>query len=231
MCQGIVKRYNNAEEPPPVLIYVDRDCCSTSGVPSALRWFQPWECFVRLDIWHFMRRFNPGLNTEHHPLYPIWCSRLSSCIFQWDSTDLNRLKYAKSQELRTSLGYVASDKEVLASLKTAEMVRHCKRTTRGAEVTWCLIQQMLDAMWDLVDSMGTPLVNNSTMSHVWKTQHKHLSCIQDAQGIALYTKVGKLQKGGELLDVYRCARGSKSLESFHRYQCQFIPGKNKNRFL
>ncbi|KAF4070232.1 hypothetical protein AMELA_G00291360, partial [Ameiurus melas] len=33
-----------------------------------------------------------------------------------------------------------------------------------------------------------------------------------------------LQKGDKVLDVLRCGRGSSSLESFHRHQCNFIPG-------
>lgn len=31
LCQGIVKRYQDAREPEPDVIYVDRDCCSQSG--------------------------------------------------------------------------------------------------------------------------------------------------------------------------------------------------------
>lgn len=32
VCQGIVKRYTDAGEPPPEVIYVDRDCCTQSGM-------------------------------------------------------------------------------------------------------------------------------------------------------------------------------------------------------
>ncbi|XP_057204598.1 uncharacterized protein LOC130563187 [Triplophysa rosa] len=31
LCQGVVRRYQNAGEPEPEVIYVDRDCCSQSG--------------------------------------------------------------------------------------------------------------------------------------------------------------------------------------------------------
>lgn len=48
-------------------------------------------------------------------------------------------------------------------------------------------------------------------------------------GVALYTKVGTLQKGGKELDILRCGRGSSSLESFHRHQCAFIPGTFASR--
>lgn len=32
LCQGIVKRYKDAGEPEPAVIYVDRDCCSKTGL-------------------------------------------------------------------------------------------------------------------------------------------------------------------------------------------------------
>ncbi|XP_066554861.1 uncharacterized protein LOC136744559 [Amia ocellicauda] len=52
----------------------------------------------------------------------------------------------------------------------------------------------------------------------------HLACIQDPEGVQLYTQTGQLRKGGVLLPVYRCARGSTSLESFHLHLALFIPG-------
>ena len=37
ICQGVVRRYRDAGEPEPEAIYVDRDCCSGSGVlPSMM---------------------------------------------------------------------------------------------------------------------------------------------------------------------------------------------------
>ena len=57
----------------------------------------------------------------------------------------------------------------------------------------------------------------------WSTQRRHVKCIQDPPGITLYTQTGQQVKGGVVLPVYRCARGSTSLESFHLHR--FIPGK------
>ena len=136
MCQGIVKRYRDSGEPEPHIFYVDRDCCCESGVTPILKWFHPWKCVVRLDIGHFMRRFSPGLTTEHHPLYGTFCSKLSNCIFEWDPNDMQRLRKAKATELRKTLGgQESSDKQILASLKRTEMARYCKRRTCGVDVT------------------------------------------------------------------------------------------------
>ncbi|KAL1269401.1 hypothetical protein QQF64_031690 [Cirrhinus molitorella] len=66
------------------------------------------------------------------------------------------------------------------------------------------------------------------MSVIWDTQRHHLSCIQDPPGVQLYTQTGSVTKGGLTLPVYRCARGSTSLESFHNHLNCFIPGTSTN---
>ena len=82
-------------------------------------------------------------------------------------------------------------------------------------------------MWELTDTSGLRLINPESMARVWEVQQKRLPCIQDPPGVELYTKVGSgLQKGSKVLDVLRCGRGSSSVESFHRHQNTFIPGKN-----
>ncbi|ELT88144.1 hypothetical protein CAPTEDRAFT_211989 [Capitella teleta] len=48
--------------------------------------------------------------------------------------------------------------------------------------------------------------------------------IQNPPGMQLYTQTSTLKKGGVELKVYRCARGSTSLESFHLHLNRFIPG-------
>ncbi|XP_041824833.1 uncharacterized protein LOC121629265 [Melanotaenia boesemani] len=226
LCQGIVQRYRDAGEPEPDAIYVDRDCCSETGVSPVLYWFRPWTSKVRLDVFHFMRRFTRGLITEHHPLYGTFCSKLSSCIFEWDRSDIQRLKQAKREQLiKKNPGHTPSDNQVLSSITSSELAKHCRRRTRGVEETRALIQQLLDSMWELTDTTGLPLINQESMSHVWEIQQKHLPCIQDPPGVQLYTNTGTgLEKGDKELDVLRCGRGSSSLESFHKHQCSFIPG-------
>ncbi|XP_051810083.1 uncharacterized protein LOC110972961 [Acanthochromis polyacanthus] len=226
MCQGIVKRYRDAGEPQPEAIYVDRDCCSDRGVSPVLEWFRPWTSTVRLDVFHFMRRFTNGLATEHHPLYGTFCLKLLSCIFEWDKQDVCHLKEAKWAEMKKKhQGHEPTDAQVLASITCSELAKHCRRRTRGVEETSALIRSLLDSMWQLVDGWAAPL-NHESMSRVWEVQQKHLACIQDPPRVQLYTNTGSgLEKGDRTLDVLRCGRGSSSLESFHKHQCAFIPGK------
>ena len=196
-----------------------------TGVSSVAKLFHPWQTTVRLDSFHFMRRFNCGLTTEHHPLYGIFCAKLSSCIFAWDQEDVQRLKEAKREEWKSShSGHTPTEEQLMATISPGELKRHCRRRTRGVEETRGMVSGLLESVWELTDTTGLRLVSHDSMRHVWEVQQKHLECLQDPAGVALYTKVGTLQKGGKELDVLRCGRGSSSLESFHKHQCAFIPG-------
>ena len=177
-----------------------------------------------------MRRFNCGLTTEHHPLYGMFCAKLSSCIFAWDQEDVQRLKEAKREEWKSShSGHTPTEDQLMATISPGELKRHCRRRTRGVEETRGMISGLLESVWELTDTTGLRLVSHDSMRHVWDVQQKHLECLQDPAGVALYTKVGTLQKGGKELDVLRCGRGSSSLESFHKHQCAFIPGTFASR--
>ncbi|KAK7880865.1 hypothetical protein WMY93_032504 [Mugilogobius chulae] len=169
---GIVKRYQDAKEPEPEVIYVDRDCCNEAGVcPQSFIFFRPWKSIVRLDIFHFMRRFSAGLTTEHHRLYGIFCSRLSSCIFEVDQRDLMELKEAKKCEMMMKyLDHTPSESQVMSSITSSEESRHCRKRTRGIEQTRQLIDKMLQSLWDSTDTMGLPLINHENMTKVWAVQ-------------------------------------------------------------
>ncbi|CAB1425561.1 unnamed protein product [Pleuronectes platessa] len=213
LCRGIVKRYKKAGEPEPEVIYVDRDCCSGRGTSPVLSWLRPWKTTVRLDIFHFMRRFTRGLTTEHHPIYGTFCSKLSNCIFEWDQDDICRLKEAKKSKLQKQhAGHAPTEAQVLANISSSELARHCKRRTLGVEETRRLIDGLLESMWELTDTTGLRLINPESMTKVWETPQKHLTCIQDPPGVELYTKVRSgSKKGDKVLDVLRCGRGSSSV--------------------
>lgn len=67
MIEGIMSRYEKAAVDPPQVLYVDRDCC---GPATVHKYFENWpNISIRLDIWHFMRRFPSGCTTDKHPLY------------------------------------------------------------------------------------------------------------------------------------------------------------------
>lgn len=182
---------------------------------------------VRLDIWHLMRRFASGVTTESHELYPAFMRQLSLCIFEVDSGDARRLIEAKQSQLEGKHGMVGlTDAEVIRRITREEWRLHCRRRTRGAEETALLIQDLLQTFGGTAgrDTLDIPLLDPLRIQDIWSTQRPHLSCIQDPPGVQPYTQTGRLTKGGVILPVYRCARGSTSLESFHLHLNRFIPG-------
>ena len=124
---------------------------------------------------------------------------------------------------------VPSPTEVAAkkAIKREVMARHCRRRTRGTEQTVQLIDSLLLSLSTATDTLGIPLFSE-TMKDVWKEQKKHVKCLQDPPDIELYTITGHLRKAGVSLPIFRCARGSTSLESFHAHITRFIPGTTAN---
>lgn len=224
MTQGIVRRYSEAKEMPPALLYVDRDCCTVTGHSKYHDLFSPWQITVRLDVWHFMRRFALGCTTESHPLYGAFMSRLSACIFHWDQTDLRVLRSAKEAELKASGIRDPSPEQVNSAISKREIATHCRRATRGEGPTRESIGSLISAMLPLTDACGVPVLDAKRIHAIFDSQARHIPCIQDPKGIALYTKLRTVAKHGFELPVYRCARGSTSLESFHLHLNRFIPG-------
>ena len=224
MIQGLTKRYSTAGVPPPEILYVDRDCCTHSSLRKS---FAAWpDLIIRLDIWHFMRRFASCVTTEAHPLYGVFMSRLARCIFQWSDEDLKLLKSAKRAEL-ISQGLKSPSEEMVASkLTKKELALHCRRSTRGKAATTHAVYELLTTFTgdEGLDTVGTPLLDNERVWIEWDSQKKHIGCIQDPEGYQLYTVTGSLVKGGITLPTYRCARGTVSLESFHLHLNRFIPG-------
>ncbi|XP_078795050.1 uncharacterized protein LOC144988490 [Oryzias latipes] len=227
MAAGLMRRYREAGEAPPKVMYVDRDCCSRHGRSLVKTLFSEWdELEVRLDIWHFMRRFAAGVTTEAHPLYGIFMARLSACIFEWDPEDMAALRCAKEAELAAKKSGHVSRRTVSAQISRRELALHCRRRTRGVEETAALLGALIHQFdsADGKDTLGVPLLDHERIQQIWKEQQNHLLCIQDPENFPLYMKTGTLKKGGVELSCYRCARGSTSLESFHLHLNRFIPG-------
>lgn len=225
MANDLVRRYMQASVDPPVALYVDCGCCAEAAETTKLQArFSGWpDLVVRLDIWHFMRRLALGCTTDAHQLYPLFMSRLSACIFEWDAADVALLRQAKAQQLQAQ---GLSSVDIDRNLTRQEMTLHCRRRTRGEDTTVRLLEELFSSLMGPHgnDSLGVPLFDKERIEHIWRVQKKHVKCIQDPPGVVLYTKTGELTKGGVRLPVLRCARGSTSLESFHLHLNRFIPG-------
>ena len=158
LADGLINRYSRAGQPPPVLLYTDRDCCCTNGPSKYQILFQKWDGIrVRLDIWHYIRRLAGGCSTESHPLYGTFMAGLSACIFEWDSGDYQLLMQAKRAELIAAGIPNPSGDAVKKAIKKEELARHCRRKTRGVEQTMELIEELLLSLSTATDTLGVPL--------------------------------------------------------------------------
>ena len=114
-----------------------------------------------------------------------------------------------------------SERAVTKALTKDELAKHCRRRTRGTQQTIKLIEELLLSLSHATDSLGVPLLKEE-MKVIWVEQQRHIKCLQDPPGILLYTVIGRLQKGGVTLPVFRCARGTISLESFHLHLARSV---------
>ena len=178
-----MRRYKDAGVDPPEVLYVDCGCCTAQSEETKLQVrFAGWpNLLVRLDIWHFMRRLAVPCTTDAHQLYPLFMSRLSACIFEWDPVDLALLRKAKKEVLKSQGVSPLTDAVVDRHLSREELALHCRRKTRGEEKTTKLIEHMLEVLMGSGgnDSLGVPLFDKERMERAWQVQKKHIKCLQD----------------------------------------------------
>ena len=171
MANGLMKRYATAGVPPPEDLYVDRDCCAGS-IAKTKDLFSHWQdLVVRLDIWHFMRRFSICCSTESHQLYGEFMSRMSQCIFHWSREDLDLLKKAKRNQLLQQDFGNPRDADVIERITRKELSLYCRSKTRGTvEATELLHSRLLTFSGHQgCDTPGVPLLDyDQTWEHVWK---------------------------------------------------------------
>ena len=85
-----------------------------------------------------------------------------------------------------------------------------------------LIEELLLQLFTATDSLGVPLVSEKMVT-IWEEEKKkHVMCIQDPPRVTLYTITGCINKGGVELPVFRCARDTTSLESFHLHLARYV---------
>jgi hypothetical protein len=212
MTQGLVKRFEARQVPPPRVLYVDRSCCDQkNGSNVYKRLFAGWDGLeVRMDIWHLLKRFEKACVSSKHLLYARFMPLLSEAFFQWDAEDYQRVLSTLPQ------GTTSVPRKLL--------LKHCKRNVRSPEEIELYVGALLDGLRDVTDLRGQKLIDDRKADDIWATEKRHLHCVQDVPGVELYTIVGYVEVNGVKLPVYRCARGSSSLESLHVHLFGFIPG-------
>ena len=176
-----------------------------------------------------MRRWAKIATRDSHPLYKQFMRDVSNAIFLWNEEDLDILIKGMRQKLEEQQQLVShlTDTQIRKRyLSRSDMLLHCRRVTRSpAGITECL--EKLVAKYKeptSTDVHGLPLVRPQDIDAVWNVQKQHVNCLIDPPDVSLYLKVSETKMGSVMVPVYRCGRGTTSLESFHKHVKEFIPG-------
>ena len=125
---------------------------------------------------------------------------------------------AKQGEMRSAGLNHPSDTAVRKAISRDELLRHCRRRTRGAEQTTSAVEALACHR----HSRGASTEGGNTCDLARAEAARGM--LQDPHGIELHTSVEHMEKGGIRLPVFHCARGITSLESFHLRLARFNPG-------
>lgn len=195
MCRGVIERFRRANQPTPQILYIDRGCCRAQGPTAIETLFQPWVddgMVVRLDIFHWIHRFDAALRTEAHSKYAGFKSALSGEVLAYNRQDLDLLITAVRAKDPVTMEAV-SDEDVVRRFNSREQLRHhVRRVTLGAQETFRLVHLLLEELKGPagLDENGVSLFkspgkkrhlthNTISLSFSYKHSHthKHTQCM------------------------------------------------------
>lgn len=181
---------------------------------------------IRLDIFHWINRFDAAVRTDHHSKYALFKSALSAAVFAYNSDDMAAV--IRAIRAGSPNKYAAlSDGQIIATQVKRNDLHNVRRVTVGAQETFKRVQHTIDTLKGQagLDENGVPLFKDSiSIDQVWAAQQKHLECFQDIPGKNMYTVTKHVTRNGVSLPFYITMRGSNSLEGFHSFLPSMIPG-------
>ncbi|XP_071957785.1 uncharacterized protein [Antedon mediterranea] len=230
MACGLIARFKRANAPAPKIIYADNNCCSDGGTAWLERLFEDWAnegMVVRLDIRHWLHRWDAVVIKQSHAKYGSFMSALAGAILAYNKDDMLKLVGAvrnSNEELYSQY----SDQQMMYFVKPYQLKSYVRRITRGVEVSAVTIEVILQEFKGPagLDIDGVHLFKSlEAVDAYWATASKHLSCMQDPPNIPLYVITKEVTLNGVKLNKYRCRRGSNSLEGLHAHMFRAIPSQ------
>ena len=149
MCRGVMERFRLANQAVPKILYVDRGCCRAQGPTGTETLFQPWVdsgMVVRLDIFHWIHRFDAAIRTDSHCKYAVFKSALSGAVMAYNRTDLDLLIKAIKAKNPPVLNSVPDKDIVRLYISRDHLKHHVRRVTLGAQETFRLIQLAIEEL-------------------------------------------------------------------------------------
>ncbi|XP_033999550.1 uncharacterized protein LOC117493205 [Trematomus bernacchii] len=207
MCRGVMERFRLANQPVP------------QGPTSAETMFQEWfdgGMVVRLDIFHWIHRFDAAVRTDSHSKYAVF-----------NRTDLELLIKAVRAKDPDTFRSVSEQDVVRLYVTRDQLQHHVRRVTLGAQETFLLIHLAIEELKGPagLDQSGVSLFKTpGAIDEMWVGQQRHLECIQDQPGMNMYRVARTTTINGVDLPYYKSLGGSNSLEGFHKSLPHMIPG-------
>lgn len=165
MCQGVMERFEQANQPVPNILYVDRGCCRAQGPTAVETLFQTWVdkgMVVRLDIFHWIHRFDAAIRTDSHSKYAVFKSALAGAVLAYNRTDLELLiKAVRAKDL--AYDTVTDEDMVRLYVMREQLKHHVRRVTLGVQETLRLVQTAIDELKGPagLDESGIPLFKSA----------------------------------------------------------------------
>ncbi|XP_059215959.1 uncharacterized protein LOC131993903 [Centropristis striata] len=141
MAKGLIARFRRANAPAPKVIYADNNCCRDSGSSFLESLFADWVqqgAVVRLDIRHWLHRWDAVVIKQSHAKYGLFMSALAGAVLAYNKTDMMLLVQAVRSGNRELYGRY-SDEEMIAFLKPHQVRSYVRRITRRVVVSVTLI--------------------------------------------------------------------------------------------
>ena len=172
MCHGVMERFRLANQTVPKILYVDRGCCCAQGRTALETMFQPWVdngMAVRLDIFHWIHRFDAAIRTEAHCKYAAFKSAVAGAVLAYNRTDMDRLIVAVRAKDPATMASVTDEEVVRLHISREQLKHYVRRVTLGAQETFRLIQLTIDELKGPagLDQSGVSLFKTPGM----KTRH------------------------------------------------------------
>lgn len=147
MTLGLIDRFQQANQPVPKVLYVDRGCCRESGPTSIEKLFQPWVdqgMVIRLDIYHWHHRFDAAVRTESHSKYMAFKSAMAGAVLAYNRADLDLLIKAARAKDPAALASLTDEDMLRLHVSKYQLRHHVRRVTLGAQESFNHVQAAIE---------------------------------------------------------------------------------------
>uniref|UniRef100_H3CIZ2 Uncharacterized protein n=1 Tax=Tetraodon nigroviridis TaxID=99883 RepID=H3CIZ2_TETNG len=161
------------------------------------------------------------------PSTPVFKSALSAAVFSYNSEDMALLLQAVRAGHPQKYESLSDGQLIDTHVTKHDLSHYVRRITVGPQETFVRVQSAIDILKGPagMDENQIHLFKSAdAVDQVWERQQKHLECIQDPPGRNMYTIKKYVTRNGVRLPHYTTDRGSNSLEGFHSFLPNMIPG-------